>query len=184
LVMIGGEELAQVAGWGQIVPHEGRFPVSSLSLPCLSRRFGFDRPCRSWQTAAPVHTGTNSPEELSVAKPEWGVKRACLACGTRFYDMAAQPIVCPKCETVFDPETIFKPRRARAEEAAAAAKAANDDAAKAKALLEEDAEDEIAALIDDVDDDDDDDAGLTPTDDDDDDDEVVIPIPKQDSDDN
>jgi uncharacterized protein (TIGR02300 family) len=116
-----------------------------------------------------------------VAKPEWGVKRACLACGTRFYDMAAQPIVCPKCETVFDPETIFKPRRARAEEAAAAAKAANDDAAKAKALLEEDAEDEIAALIDD---DDDDDAGLPPTDDDDDDDEVVIPIPKQDSDDN
>jgi hypothetical protein len=32
LVMIGGEELAQVAGWGQIVPHEGRFPVSSLSV--------------------------------------------------------------------------------------------------------------------------------------------------------
>jgi hypothetical protein len=30
--MIGGEELAQVAGWGQIVPHEGRFPVSSLSV--------------------------------------------------------------------------------------------------------------------------------------------------------
>ena len=32
-----------------------------------------------------------------MAKPEWGVKRACLACGTRFYDMQKAPILCPSC---------------------------------------------------------------------------------------
>ena len=82
-----------------------------------------------------------------MAKPEWGVKRACLACGTHFYDMQKQPIVCPNCGTVFDPETIFKPRRARAEEAAAAAKVANDDAAKAKLVGDNDEDDEILSLI-------------------------------------
>jgi uncharacterized protein (TIGR02300 family) len=117
-----------------------------------------------------------------VAKPEWGVKRACLACGTRFYDLLKQPIVCPNCETVFDPETIFKPRRARAEEAAAAAKAANDDAAKAK----DDEEDEIAKLVEGVEvDDDDDDDDVLADDDDDDDDTPIVPIPnKGNSDDN
>jgi uncharacterized protein (TIGR02300 family) len=46
-----------------------------------------------------------------VAKPEWGVKRTCQSCGARFYDMARTPIVCPKCETVVEPEITFKPRR-------------------------------------------------------------------------
>jgi len=143
--------------------------------------FGFDSPGRSWQRAAPIHIGTNSPEELSVAKPEWGVKRACLACGTRFYDKLKQPIVCPNCETVFDPETIFKPRRARAEEAAAAAKAANDDALKAKANADDDEDDEIAALVEgvEIDDDDDDDDDVLADDDLDDDDDDVVPIPKK-----
>jgi uncharacterized protein (TIGR02300 family) len=112
-----------------------------------------------------------------VAKPEWGVKRACLACGTRFYDMIKQPIVCPTCETVFDPETIFKPRRARAEEAAAAAKALNDDAIKAKLEADDSVEDELAALVDGVEVDDDDD-DLLP-DDDDDDDDTIVPSPKK-----
>ncbi len=49
-----------------------------------------------------------------MAKPEWGVKRACLACGTRFYDMCKDPILCPSCGVKFDVETIFRPRRSRA----------------------------------------------------------------------
>lgn len=49
-----------------------------------------------------------------MAKPEWGVKRACLACGTRFYDMCKNPILCPSCGVKFDVETIFRPRRTRA----------------------------------------------------------------------
>lgn len=49
-----------------------------------------------------------------MAKPEWGSKRVCLNCGARFYDMQRTPIVCPACETVFDPAANSKPRRSRA----------------------------------------------------------------------
>jgi uncharacterized protein (TIGR02300 family) len=48
-----------------------------------------------------------------VVKPEWGSKRVCLNCGARFYDMNRTPIVCPACETVFDPAANSKPRRSR-----------------------------------------------------------------------
>lgn len=49
-----------------------------------------------------------------MAKPEWGLKRTCLSCGARFYDMKKLPIVCPSCATVFDPEAVLRPRRSRA----------------------------------------------------------------------
>lgn len=48
-----------------------------------------------------------------MAKPEWGKKRSCQSCGSRFYDLLRDPIVCPKCETVFDPLAALRPRRAR-----------------------------------------------------------------------
>jgi uncharacterized protein (TIGR02300 family) len=34
-----------------------------------------------------------------MAKPELGLKRVCVACGTKFYDLARAPAVCPKCGT-------------------------------------------------------------------------------------
>jgi len=48
-----------------------------------------------------------------VAKPEWGTKRICPSCGTRYYDLMREPVVCPKCSTPFDPEAFLKSRRAR-----------------------------------------------------------------------
>ena len=36
-----------------------------------------------------------------MAKPELGLKRHCASCGAKFYDLSKDPIVCPKCETVF-----------------------------------------------------------------------------------
>jgi uncharacterized protein (TIGR02300 family) len=48
-----------------------------------------------------------------VAKPEWGTKRICPSCGTRYYDLQHDPIVCPKCSTPFDPEALLKARRSR-----------------------------------------------------------------------
>lgn len=118
-----------------------------------------------------------------MAKAEWGVKRACLACGTRFYDMQKSPIICPSCETVFDPEAIFRPRRNRPAEPDTPAPA-NDDASKPKA--DEDDDDEVAALVSDVeveDDDDDDDAAIGVDLDDDDDDEPVVVVKKDDDED-
>jgi uncharacterized protein (TIGR02300 family) len=34
-----------------------------------------------------------------MAKPELGLKRVCVACGTKFYDLTRAPALCPKCGT-------------------------------------------------------------------------------------
>jgi uncharacterized protein (TIGR02300 family) len=52
--------------------------------------------------------------EAIVAKVEWGTKRLCPNCGTRYYDMHHDPIVCPRCGAAFDPEALLKTRRTRA----------------------------------------------------------------------
>jgi uncharacterized protein (TIGR02300 family) len=51
--------------------------------------------------------------ERMVAKPEWGTKRICPSCGTRYYDLLREQVVCPKCSTPYDPEAFLKSRRAR-----------------------------------------------------------------------
>jgi uncharacterized protein (TIGR02300 family) len=45
-----------------------------------------------------------------MAKPELGLKRICVACGTRFYDLAKSPAACPKCGTE---QPIEQPRPRR-----------------------------------------------------------------------
>jgi uncharacterized protein (TIGR02300 family) len=36
-----------------------------------------------------------------LAKPELGAKRQCQNCGAKFFDLNKEPILCPKCGTVF-----------------------------------------------------------------------------------
>jgi uncharacterized protein (TIGR02300 family) len=48
-----------------------------------------------------------------VAKPEWGTKRICPSCGTRYYDLMREQVVCPRCNTPFDAEAFLKARRSR-----------------------------------------------------------------------
>ena len=67
-----------------------------------------------------------------MAKPEWGLKRTCLGCSARFYDMQREPIVCPSCGAEFDPLAMVRPRRARA----VAASQAKAKAAAAAPLAE------------------------------------------------
>ena len=43
-----------------------------------------------------------------MAKPELGAKHQCLNCGTKFFDLNRDPIVCPKCETVFQPTMVAR----------------------------------------------------------------------------
>jgi len=50
---------------------------------------------------------------IGVVKPEWGLKRICPNCGTRYYDFRKTPPTCPSCATVYDPEALLKSRRAR-----------------------------------------------------------------------
>jgi uncharacterized protein (TIGR02300 family) len=56
-----------------------------------------------------------------VAKPELGTKRLCGNCGAKFYDLAKDPIVCPKCNTVLQlaASTRARPEAVRAQAAAA-----------------------------------------------------------------
>jgi uncharacterized protein (TIGR02300 family) len=61
---------------------------------------------------APNRSDETSMEQ-SVAKPEWGSKRICPSCGTRYYDLLRDPVICPKCSTPYDPEAFLKSRRAR-----------------------------------------------------------------------
>jgi uncharacterized protein (TIGR02300 family) len=56
-----------------------------------------------------------------VAKPELGTKRLCGSCGAKFYDLSKDPIICPKCATVFEVAPVA-PTRGRPEPAAAVAK--------------------------------------------------------------
>lgn len=48
-----------------------------------------------------------------------GLKRICLSCSTRFYDLNKRPINCPNCKAEFTVDTKAKARRSRS--------AANDD---------------------------------------------------------
>jgi uncharacterized protein (TIGR02300 family) len=47
-----------------------------------------------------------------VAKPELGAKRQCQNCGTKFFDLNRDPIICPKCGTVFQAMPLARAARA------------------------------------------------------------------------
>ena len=86
-----------------------------------------------------------------MAKPEWGTKRLCTSCGARFYDLNRQPIECPKCHTVLDPDQITRLKRSRS--------AAPEEVVKVKPVkkveADEDLELEGDEELEDVDEDDD-----------------------------
>ena len=88
-----------------------------------------------------------------MAKADLGTKRACLACGMRFYDFSRSPIICPGCGAEFDPENIIKSRKGRP--AAKSAARDDSDAADDGQMEEDDNADElVAGVVDDNDDDD------------------------------
>jgi uncharacterized protein (TIGR02300 family) len=47
-----------------------------------------------------------------LVKPEWGTKRTCPKCGTRFYDLGKEdPVTCLNCGIAWDPEPILKSKQ-------------------------------------------------------------------------
>ena len=48
-----------------------------------------------------------------MSKPEWGKKRICLACNTKYYDFNKSPIICPSCGSEFDPDIYLKSRKGK-----------------------------------------------------------------------
>lgn len=60
---------------------------------------------------------------------EWGVKRLCPKCATRFYDLKKDPMTCPSCEFEFDLASLLdggKIAAAKVKKEAEAAAAAED----------------------------------------------------------
>ena len=53
-----------------------------------------------------------------MARPDLGMKRQCMNCGAKFYDLGRSPIVCAKCGTVFQAAAVT-PARVAAPVAAA-----------------------------------------------------------------
>ncbi len=47
-----------------------------------------------------------------MAKPEWGTKRTCPDCGTRFYDLGKEdPVTCVECGNTWTPEPVLKSKQ-------------------------------------------------------------------------
>ena len=80
-----------------------------------------------------------------LAKPEWGTKRICQSCTSKFYDFGRLPIVCPSCGTEYDPEAILKSRRGRT----ASREKANKEAERAREVAAASAEPEAEVAIED-----------------------------------
>ncbi len=54
-----------------------------------------------------------------MPKEEWGVKRVCPHCSTRFYDLRLDPLTCPNCGATFSVESLTdsRPKALRTEKA-------------------------------------------------------------------
>ena len=47
-----------------------------------------------------------------MVKAEWGTKRTCPKCGTRFYDLGKEdPVTCLNCGIAWDPEPVLKSKQ-------------------------------------------------------------------------
>jgi hypothetical protein len=47
-----------------------------------------------------------------MVKPEWGTKRTCPKCATRFYDLTKEePVTCISCGFAWEPEPILKSKQ-------------------------------------------------------------------------
>lgn len=66
---------------------------------------------------------------LTMTKAEWGAKRLCPKCATRFYDLTQDPATCPNCDNVFEISTLYQSdiRASNVKEAEKAKAATPDD---------------------------------------------------------
>lgn len=98
-------------------------------------------------------------EDGTLPKADLGVKRQCLSCAAKFYDMNKDPIVCPACGATFEPAATKAKSSGRDKPARKAAAPVPE--AEAEELDAPGADEEDDDLLDDDDDDlDDDDSGL------------------------
>ncbi|UVO49356.1 FYDLN acid domain-containing protein [Sphingomonas sp. SUN019] len=104
-----------------------------------------------------------------MIKPEWGTKRSCPKCATRFYDLEKDhPVTCIECGYAWEPEAILKSKQPLPFEQAKVAKEKVDDDLAGDDEDIDTGEDEEPSADDEVDLGGDDDLGVeAPTNDDD-----------------
>jgi uncharacterized protein (TIGR02300 family) len=62
-----------------------------------------------------------------MVKPEWGTKRTCPKCATRFYDLTKDdPVTCISCGNIWVPEPVLKSKQPMPFDEAAPKKVAED----------------------------------------------------------
>ena len=99
-----------------------------------------------------------------MVKPEWGTKRTCPKCATRFYDLGKDsPVSCISCGVSWDPEPVLKSKQPLPYEAIVPAKqveVADTDLAEVDTDLDLDVDDDGDSPDNEVDLGGDDDLGL------------------------
>jgi uncharacterized protein (TIGR02300 family) len=66
------------------------------------------RPCHSVRPLLHIFIGGSPP----MVKAEWGTKRSCPKCGTRFYDLGKDdPVTCINCGVAWEPEPVLKSKQ-------------------------------------------------------------------------
>lgn len=94
-----------------------------------------------------------------MVKPEWGTKRTCPKCGTRFYDLKKDdPVTCIDCGNEWAPEPILKTKQpipVAAEKPEETESDANDDDDLdvddddlGDVSLDDDDDDEVSSMVD------------------------------------
>ena len=81
--------------------------ISSALLTAASRYGKAQRDCRAYPVLINIRKVLRP-----MVKPEWGTKRSCPKCGTRFYDLTKdEPVVCISCGNPWVPEPILKSKQ-------------------------------------------------------------------------
>lgn len=79
-----------------------------------------------------------------MVKPEWGIKRTCPKCGTRFYDLGKEdPVTCVECGVSWEPDPVLKSKQPLpfdAPKPEAVAEKKDDDLAEEDLDIDEDVE--------------------------------------------
>jgi len=83
-----------------------------------------------------------------MVKPEWGTKRTCPKCGTRFYDLGNEdPVTCIECENTWTPEPVLKSKQPIPFEEEKKKKDDEADSDLVDSLLEQRSARELAAML-------------------------------------
>ncbi|MSP20613.1 MAG: TIGR02300 family protein [Alphaproteobacteria bacterium] len=91
----------QISGHAGVAVAHGRAKFSGAPGRRRPSKAEPGRPPRQTRPCARRWLPKHRQEVSSLAKAEWGSKRECPSCGTRYYDLGNEPPVCPRCGTAY-----------------------------------------------------------------------------------